>query len=81
MRRKESNEQQQKGESGEKSDGEGRDEGERERGISGGVRKEHIIPGALCLSSPLMSLIKANSNISALPWSAISKATLCYTAS
>lgn len=56
-------------------------EGERERGISGGVRKEHIIPGALCLSSPLMSLIKANSNISALPWSAISKATLCYTAS
>lgn len=55
-----------------KSDGERKDE----RGISGGVRKEHIIPGALCLSSPLMSLIKASSNISALPWSAISKATL-----
>lgn len=64
---------------GRRSDGGRKDE--RERGISGGVREEHIIPGALCLSSPLMSLIKANSNISALPWSAISKATLCYTAS
>lgn len=58
----------------------GRGESDGERGISGGVRKEHNLPGALCLSSPLMSLIKANSNISALPWSAISKAAFCNTA-
>lgn len=51
------------------------------RGISGGVREEHIIPGALYLPSPLMYLIKANSIISALPCSAISKATLSYAAS
>lgn len=40
------------------------------------MREEHILPGAPCLSSPLMSLIKANSNICALPESAISRAAL-----
>lgn len=52
----------------------------RKRGYFRRCERRTHPPGALCLSSPLMSLIKASSNISALPWSAISQAAFCNTA-